>query len=251
MAWASHSATPIPKDLVPEVPIISTPETSHFLFSWTQHRGGRVLFGCSLFPDGGGRVGKMIYAGWMEHFDRIAPILSYLPSCHLKTLRNWHPNCKAGLPNSCFHRKWRDLAAIFGIQIWICASHTTLVEKGHFEKPAHHVQVLIYILLRTSFWNCNRTKSRATWTDFDEWLPPLRPWSSGSSALSRLGGKEINTIRRSAHETIILTWQSTESWDLLVAKVYSNCEDISTNIGRNAMSHWQEVNIMITCGTPL
>lgn len=71
MARASHSATPIPKDLVPEVPIISTPETSHFLFSWTQHRGGRVLFGCSLFPDGGGRVGKMIYSGWMRIFPNL------------------------------------------------------------------------------------------------------------------------------------------------------------------------------------
>ena len=197
-----------------------------------------------------GRVGKMIYSGWMRIFPNLK-LRAFWQDCPNPKL-----NCKAGLPNSCFHRKWRDLAAIFWIYTYEFVPATPFGWKGSFWQPARHVQVLIYIPHQTSFWNCKRkqllrTKSRATWTDFDEWLPPLRPWSSGSSALSRLGGKAINTIRRSAHEKIILTWQSTESGDLLVAKVYSNCEDISTNIGRNAMSHWQEVNIMITCGTPL
>ena len=126
--WASHSATPIPKDLVPEVPIISTPETQHFLFSWTQHTGVRVLFGRSLFPDGGGRVGKMIYSGWMIIFPNLK-LRAFWQDCpnpkqpaalSFETLRNWHPNCRAGLPNSCFHRKWRDLAAIFWIHMNLC-----------------------------------------------------------------------------------------------------------------------------------
>ncbi len=73
------------------------------------------------------------------------------------------------------------------------------------------------------------------------------PCAPGAAGRQHCQGLEAEQSTQSTvHHMKKSLWLDTESWDLLVA-----IENISTNIGRNVMSHWQGVNIMITCGTPI
>ena len=96
-----------------------------------------VLFGCSLFPDGGGRVGKVIYAGWMRIFPNLK-LRAFWQDCPnpkqpaVLSFENVKKidiqTAKLGFPTAASIESDVTWQLFFGYK-WICASHTRWLKR--------------------------------------------------------------------------------------------------------------------------
>lgn len=96
-----------------------------------------VLFGCSLFPDGGGRVGKLMYAGWMRIFPNLT-LRAFWQDCPNPKLPAVLPfenvkkidiqTAKLGFPTVASIEIDVTWQLFFGYK-WICVIHTLWLKR--------------------------------------------------------------------------------------------------------------------------